>query len=381
MSGKQAAAVISIYDAANDSEGWGESLDICVDYVKAHSANIMFHENDVNSRWRYSLGSKIWRSCSPEDLAKTISLFEKYDSSAWKFVHKHRKQTLLADTDFWTDTSKLDDREDYKFFRDQLGFVRKVGCKLNDNLCWTDNIAFQFPAHLHQVPDESLQRMQNLLPHAAKSIELWRTFSILKSQYKAVLSALDHVRVGLCIAQPDGTIIVSNDEANRILDLGGSIRLGKDKLIHCRSALVENSIRQSIEKSCATSSGKASFSEAFQVVGSNSDTQISVEVAPLRDAGAEIASHFNGALVTLIDLSADLEVDCAKIASAYRLTPTESKVCQLLVKGTSVADIAEIRNVKPETIKSQLKAIYRKTRSKSRVELTRLALKASPPVS
>ncbi len=380
MAGNQAAALISIYDAASNSEGWDNSLDVCVNYVRAHSANIMFQENDVNSRWRYSLGSEFWRNCPSEKMTKTLAMFEKYDFAAWKFVHKHRKQTLLKDTDFWTDLDELDEREDYKFFRNDMGFMRKVGCKLNDNLCWTDNIAFQFPAHMQTIPDESMQRMQSLLPHAAKSVELWRTFSILKSQYKAVLSALDHVRVGLCIAEPGGTIIVSNDEANRIFDLGSSISLGSDKLIHCRSSTAEDSIRRAINSSCATSSGNASLAEAFQVVGSNTDRQISVEVAPLRDSGAEIASHFNGALITLIDISADLDIDCHKLATAYRLTSTEAEVCQLLVKGSSVIDIAEIRNVKPDTIKTQLKAIYRKTGCKSRVELTRLALKASPPV-
>lgn len=381
MSRKLETALISIYDAANDSDGWNSSLDACVDYVDARSANIMFQENSVNSRWRYSLGSQLWRSCTPEQVEISISMFEKYDTRAWEFVHKHRKQTLLVDTDFWKDVVELDKREDYQFFQNQLGFTRKVGSKLNDNLSWTDNIAFQFPKNMQTVPEENLQRIRNLLPHAAKSIELWRTFSILKSQYKAVLSALDHVRVGLCVADPSGAIVISNDEANKIFEQSGAIRLGKDRQLHCRSPEVEHSIRQAIKNSCATSSGKASFVEALQVLGDDSDTQISVEVVPLRDSGAEIAADFHGALITLIDFSADLKIDSAKLSSAYRLTPTEAEVCEMLVKGTSAGAIAEIREVRSETVKTQLKSIYRKTACKNRVELTRLALKVSPPIS
>ena len=380
MTGKQATALISIYDAANNSDGWNTALDACVDYVQAHSANIMFHENDRNSRWKYALGSQRWRACSPEQMARTISLFEKYDTRAWKFVHRHRKQTILTDTDFWPDTAELDQREDYRFYEQELGFKRKIGCKLNDNLCWTDNIAFQFSARIDEIPNASVTSIQQLLPHAAKSVELWRTFSILKSRYQAVLSALDHVRVGLCIAEPNGAIIVSNEEADRILNLGGDIGLGKDKLIHCRSGAEEAAIHQAIYKTCATSSGKASLSEAFQLIGASPETQISVEVAPLRDSNSELDSHFNGALVTLIDLSSNPEVDCSKIALAYKLTPAEKEVCQLVTQGTSVKDIAESRNVVPETIKSQLKSIYRKTDCNNRVELIRLALKANPPV-
>jgi len=288
---------------------------------------------------------------------------------------------LFTDTDFWKDADQLEQREDYRFFSDEMGFTRKVGCKLNDNLCWTDNIAFQFPSHQKTISQESLQRIRSLLPHAAKSIELWRTFSLLKSQYKAVLSALDHVRVGLCVVEPGGSIIVSNDEANRIFDHGGVISLGHDKNIRCRSEEMENSIRLAIQRNCATSCGEDTIAESIYIAGSEDERQVSVEVTPLRDVDGEIATRFNGALVTLIDLSSELEIDSAKIAKAYKLTSSEREVCGLLIRGISVSDIADIRSVTHETVKSQLKSVYRKTNSKSRVELTRLAIKADPPVS
>lgn len=379
MLGKQAQAVVSIYDAAVDSEGWNRSLDTCVDFVQAHGANIMFQDNDKNSRWRHSLASERWRSCTPDQLAKSIEYFEKYDSNAWAYVHSRRKQTLLVDTDFWKDAEQLEQREDYLFFK-ELGFMRKAGCKLNDNHCWTDNIAFQFPTQHQTIPQESLLRIRQLLPHAAKSIELWRTFSLLKSQYKAVLAALDHVKIGLCVAEPGGSIIVSNDEAKRIFELDSSISLGRDKYIHCRSEELEKSIHNAIQRCSATSSGEDSVAESFYVAESK-QRQISVEVTPLRDSDAEIASHFSGAMVTLIDLSAQLEIDSTKIAKAYRLTSSEQDVCGMLIRGCSVASIADERNVTPETIKTQLKSVYRKTNCKSRVELTRLAVKADPPVN
>jgi DNA-binding CsgD family transcriptional regulator/PAS domain-containing protein len=380
MAGKQAEALISIYNAANDSDGWNNSLDLCVDYVDAYSANILFHDNSEDSRWRYSLGSHRWRACSMEQLAKTIELFEKYDAEAWRFVHQHPKQTLLVDTDYWTEPAQIKDRADYRFFREELGFQRKVGSTLNDNRCWTDNIAFQFPAHLDTVPDLALRKIRTLLPHAAKSIELWRTFSILKSQYKAVLSALDHVQVGLCVADHTGTIIVANEEARRILDLSNAIQLGRNKRLQCQSKALEQSLDNAMASVSATSNGEDSIVESFGVAGNKHDIQIALEVAPLRDSGAEIATRFNGALITLIDLSAELNVDIDKIAGAYRLSPSECAVCKMIVNGASVSTIAESRNVAIDTVKSQLKSSYRKTGCKSRVELARLALKADPPV-
>ena len=195
-----------------------------------------------------------------------------------------------------------------------------------------------------------------------------------------MLTALDHVQVGLCIAEPAGSIIVANEEANRILGQGSAIRLGKNKQLHCRSGALDNSLNHAIKSACATSGGRNSMVESFALIGSEGKDQISIEVAPLRDSGAEIESHFNGALITLIDLSAELEIDITKIATAYKLSPSEKEVTELIVKGATIPTISEMRNVAVDTVKSQLKSSYRKTGCKSRVELARLAFKSDPPV-
>jgi len=61
----------------------------------------------------------------------------------------------------------------------------------------------------------------------AKSIELGRAFDLLRSSYQAVLTSLDYVDIGMGIAFADGTIVVHNEEAARILDMQDGIGLGK----------------------------------------------------------------------------------------------------------------------------------------------------------
>ena len=85
-------------------------------------------------------------------------------------------------------------------------------------------------------------------------------------------------------------------------------------------------------------------------------------------------------MITLIDLSAELDIDITRIATAYKLSPSEKEVTELIVKGVTINTISEIRNVAVDTVKSQLKSSYRKTGCKSRVELARLAFKSDPPV-
>ncbi len=381
MDNKTTIALTSIYDAASNSELWGPALDACVESVGAKSANLMFHENSEVSRWRFAAGSRLWRRLAPEHMQQNIEYFKKYDQKAWDFVYEHPKQTILCDTDFWQNGENIETREDYVFLKKYMGIVRKAGCALNDNLCWNDNIAFQFDQNLSTIPEKPLTQMRFLLPHAAKAVEMWRTFSLLKERYNAVLSALDYVDVGICIANSTGNIIVSNNEADRILDAKDGISLGKDGKLHCKDTDIDRAVRFAIAKTSATAIGDENIAESLHSIARcGSDHPLLLEISPLRDSASELAKQLGGTMITLIDPLNPVEFDTKRVAEAYKLTRAESAVCKLLVDGWTSQRIADERNVQIDTIKSQVKSILSKTKTDRRSELIRLALKATPPV-
>ena len=105
-----------------------------------------------------------------------------------------------------------------------------------------------------------------------------------------------------------------------------------------------------------------------------------VDVAPLRDDGDELGAAFHGVLLVLIDPEHREMVSVDGLARSYRLSPTELLVCQMLVQGLTLHEIADQRDVSPDTVKSQVRAIYTKTRTKNRAELVRRALSVAPPL-
>lgn len=62
----------------------------------------------------------------------------------------------------------------------------------------------------------------------------------------------------------------------------------------------------------------------------------------------------------------------AAIQSSYKLTTAEIEVLEALVKGYSPSEIASLRNAKTETIRVQLKSIFRKTGTSSQIDVVRL---------
>lgn len=54
----------------------------------------------------------------------------------------------------------------------------------------------------------------------------------------------------------------------------------------------------------------------------------------------------------------------------WSLSPSESEICTLLVKGLSIDEIAKIRGTEGSTIRQQARSIYRKSKLKGRRELS-----------
>ena len=103
-------------------------------------------------------------------------------------------------------------------------------------------------------------------------------------------------------------------------------------------------------------------------------------ISPIRDVANEIEVNFKGAIVFIIDPDIKKNISTKGMDTLFNLTPAESQVCKLLLDGLNQGEIADCRNVGLETVRTQLKNVYQKTRTKKQSELIRLAVRCNPPI-
>jgi len=90
-------------------------------------------------------------------------------------------------------------------------------------------------------------------------------------------------------------------------------------------------------------------------------------------AGNKTCAHGDGE--EKADTSLDLLLDCRCLMSClHRATAAEYEVASLFVNGLTYSEIADIRLVSIETIRSQVSSLLSKTGSKHRTELIKLVL-------
>ncbi len=242
-------------------------------------------------------------------------------------------------------------------------------------------LALQFDREWAPSPDGIQTRLDILLPHVAKVVEINRKFSILRSQYQAVLAALDHVRIGTCVIGPKGHVIVANREAQRIFSQADGLSLSRVGFLTGSTSELTAEITDKVRFVSSTARGEGSEHEIGVFADRKSGARpFLIEIAPLRDSIGELERGLAGALVFIIDPENQSAISTERLSRLVAFTDAECEVCRHMIAGLSALEIAEARGVSEGTVKSQFKSIYAKTGVHRRADLLRLALAVDPPI-
>ena len=371
-----------VYDAAIRPGRWKRALDSVADATHARAIALVIRHDDPKKRDLTMLSSEYLRfSRTPRGLYYGLRL-GRLQEADWGFLSQQSEHEILPDTATGLSPAELDTRADYAYLRKRLGVGRRLGVRLNADRMWFDAISLGFDSQNAAIPNIAPTALGPLLPHLTKAVELGRVFAALKARYKAVLTALDHVQIGLAVALPSGEILVKNAAADRLLQGANGISLGADNLLKTRDPDLAAALKAHIQSAARTADGQEDAPERLiNLRRGPEQSDLMIDIAPLRDASDELQATPQGALVTFIDPDDAPSVQTARFSRIYDLTAAEAEICTLLLDGLDLDQIAETRNTTPVTAKNQIASIYQKTGVRRRAELIRLIMRCLPPVS
>lgn len=313
----------------------------------------------------------IYRNTAPNDYKSPFANLMEYSERAF-----------IDDIDML----KLDSIEEYaqrpmmQWLNENYNLFRGAASRLNLDGAWVDVLFMMYSTEHGPVTTKEKELARLFLDHFAKAIELGRTFGVLKNRFNATLAALDKIHMGIFLIAKDGTVILKNTEAQRIIDGNDGMTLSRDNKLYAFNTDERAELKEAIEKTILTSYGNEHCAEYIQTISRNSNNEsYLVEISPIRDKD-EIESDFKGCLVFVIDPSKTDVVSINGMNELYSLTNSESQVCRLVAEGLSTEEIAESRNITKETVRGYIKQVLQKTGTKNRSQLVRLALKVNLPI-
>lgn len=191
----------------------------------------------------------------------------------------------------------------------------------------------------------------------------------------AALSIFRHLSIGTMILSPEGRIILSNDEAERILEERDGLQRSACGGLRITDEYVGADLSNAVAAAARAADGRDAAAVLLVVERDSGLEPYSVTVQSWQGDGLAA-----GALVLVVDLEQRAASSMAWLARACGLTEAEAGVCRMIADGLTSREIAEERNVSIDTVKTQSRAIFSKTQTRNRTELARRAYHLVPPL-
>ena len=199
---------------------------------------------------------------------------------------------------------------------------------------------------------EAAARMNVLKADLARAALLSARLAFKQAQ--SMVQGLETVGLPGIVVSDRGTVVAANASAEA---LAPRVRFGaRDRLTLADAAA--NALL--VDIMAQVSSGGAPVVQSLAVPAREDQPALVVHVLPVRRGARDIFSR-GSALVVFTPVGAVGPPDTRVICGLFDLTRVEARVAQELTRGHSVEQVAAILGSRVDTVRSHLKAIFRKT--------------------
>jgi DNA-binding CsgD family transcriptional regulator/PAS domain-containing protein len=214
--------------------------------------------------------------------------------------------------------------------------------------------------HHHQ------QLLHLLFPHLQNAVAIRRTLGLAQARARNAEGILDASTTVSILLNAEGNIVFMNRAAQILADqpLGSSaFHVRNDRIV-----LADRTCRDQFDRlvvQCAAADLHHPGGALLVDCGSYS---LQFLITPLRLA----SKNDSMVLVLATDPTRPVTFPDAILRQLYALTPAETEIANGLLTGYSLEEIAQLRRVSIQTVRSQMKALLGKTQTNRQADLVRL---------
>jgi DNA-binding CsgD family transcriptional regulator len=357
------SAVEAIYAAVEAPEHWPTVLEKIADLVEGE--NVVLFASYADS------------------IAADIQAFARSDGSLWE-----RYRERFAAVNVWTErcdklypagavryshraiaTAELEKTE---FYND---FLRPNG------LAWGFGIEVALPDRPPALLSSLRSRergpfeekegsiLRGLLPHLQRALRLHFELASARSAREGMERALDAFERAVFGLNQHGKVLFSNHTARQLLSEAGGLRIKQDRL-HADIPQQDDKLQCMLQHALQG----AGFPASSVLVDRRCDKP-AFRVTAMPVAGSQLGSVPGvTTLVFVDDPSRTMLSRAASLRMLFRLSPTEARLADLLLRGMEVREAAECLGTTVQTTRFHLKRVLAKTGARRQSDMVRMML-------
>lgn len=229
------------------------------------------------------------------------------------------------------------------------------------------------PSRWTPFEEEQERLFHALLPHLRRALHLETKLHVNHARALTAEAALTHVPAGVFAFNARGQILLKNPAATQLLARSPSLNLSREGRLEAERPRDTKRIRAHFDRLLESKIPAGSSLQVERDAGQRPLTLQFLPVAPERSLWPDLQP---AVLVFVNDPELSPREPLESFALLYGLSPAESRVGISLISGKSPKEIADALTLSIPTVRSHLRKLYQKTRTKNQREFVALALRS-----
>lgn len=218
-----------------------------------------------------------------------------------------------------------------------------------------------------------LERKKVLLKHFNQALSIAERIDYLEQKNHSLNSLLNHIPVGVVLLNAESEILLTNELAEETLQLNqGLCQQGRILVTQEEDSTL---LLQQYVRELSELGSEASNSRGLPITSiGQSEQQNMVILSPINHLSNADLEKSASVVLFISPSRPDIELDLTAFAEGYKLTPKEQRIVNYIAQGVAPPDIADKIFVSYNTVRTQLKSVFKKTSVSSQSELASLVL-------
>jgi DNA-binding CsgD family transcriptional regulator/PAS domain-containing protein len=360
------ALVEMIYAATGDSSLWPSVLERLTESVRSRSASITIEDRrqPVQSiEWSFGVENRV-----ADDYARYYAQKNIYLEAGLPAM---QTGALLVGGDFVPDALALKSEFYNDFMRPMGVFHHAVGCLYRDGAV-AALLHLPRPIGAPTYSTAELDFCRRIIPHMQRAVAIHRQIVNADIRLSASDAAMDCLPIGIVITSGDGSPVYANHSAREVLEAQDGLRLTPNGFI-VDNARDGAELRKQL-RSAANAAALERGPVVVQITRRSARAPYAVLVSRARHRRLTLGSGDCRLVVFIHDPAKHPVAWDTLLQQLYNLTPAETRVVSLLVRGHRLDQVCDQLAVTANTARTHLKRAFAKTGARSQSDLIRILL-------
>jgi DNA-binding CsgD family transcriptional regulator len=352
-----------VYDAAFDPTLWPRALEQACLFVGGSSGSLFWHDAATEQ----SAVLHIFN----EDPHYTQLYFEKYLPLNPCFPAATFVEAGVVSGS--TDLIPFDEIVETRFYNEWMkpqGIIDALAANLEKGTTSASILAVRMHEKDGLADADDRRRLALIVPHFQRAVSIGRLFDQSKAAQAILTETLDSVTAAVFLVGPGGRLVFTNAQARLMLDEGALLAERNGMLI----ATVSEAQRALRDALLAADNGNAAADGAGPIPIPTAQGRWFANVLPLTSGDRQRtgALHSAVAAVFVRKTSPVSPPPLEALAKLYKLTASEVRLIDTVMKVSGVKALAEALGLTQATVKTHLHNVFRKTGTARQSELVKL---------